>query len=100
MNTKRVLREIKHIRESNLTHREKEIALHNLERKHQDELFIKTDLCPNCGHLTVDVWFKKERFSMETEKVDSNGLSKNHHPPKKNLGSFDDNVDEKGNINP
>lgn len=100
MNEKKVLMEINQIRESNLSHREKENALHDLERKYQDVLFIKTDLCPNCGHLTVDVWFKKERFSMETEKVDSNGLSKNHHPPKKNMGSFDDNVDEKGNINP
>lgn len=97
MTEKELLKNIDKIRDNeSLSHREKEILLHDLERENQEILFIKTDLCPNCGHLTVDVWFKRKRFSMNREKE----LSKNHRPPKNNLGTLDENIDDKGNINP
>lgn len=99
MNINRILENVNRIKDSNISHKEKENALHELERKNQNLLFIKTDLCPNCGHLTVDVWIKKERFSLEKE-TDNNGLSKHHRPPKNNFGTLDENIDGKENINP
>ena len=97
MNEKDILKKIDTIKENDsLSYREKEVLLHDLERENQDLLFIKTDLCPNCGHLTVDVWFKKERFSMKKEDE----LSKNFRPPKNNLGTLEENIDSENNINP
>ena len=96
MNEKDILSKIEHIKESTTSYKEKEDQLHELERKNQNKLFIKTNLCPHCGSLTVDVWFKKERFSLEKD----NGLSKDHRPPKNNLGKLKENIDKKEHINP
>jgi len=95
----KIVSKIHEIKNSNASHENKENRLHELERQNQDNLFIKTDICPHCKSMTVDVWFKKERFSMK-RKTDKNGLSKNHRPPKKNFGTLDENIDESGNINP
>jgi len=49
MNEKDILSKIEHIKESTTSYKEKEDQLHELERKNQNKLFIKTDLCPHCG---------------------------------------------------
>jgi len=93
MNKSKILKEIQEIEKNNeLTLIEKEYKIHDIERRYQN-VFIKTDLCPNCNHLTIDVWFKEHRLSIE-------GKDMKHRPPKKNFGTLDENIDEKGEFNP
>jgi len=65
MDKMKVLATIKSIQDSNLSITEKEDALHELERKNKNELFIKTDYCPHCERLNVDIWFKHLRFTLK-----------------------------------
>ena len=65
MDKMKVLAIINEVKNSNVPVKQKEEILHELERQNQNELFIKTDYCPNCNELTVDVWFKQQRFVLK-----------------------------------
>ena len=98
MNEPEVLETINEIKgNNNLSLKQKEDKLHDIERRNRD-VFIKTDICPHCNHLTVDVWFKHERFSIEGEEMKEPKYK--HRPPKKNFGTMEENIDENGEFNP
>jgi len=98
MNTD-ILKEINDIQHNTeLSLEEKEASLHTLEGMYRN-VFIKTDLCPHCKRLTVDVWYKEQRFAIEGETEMKNPEFE-HRPPKNNFGTMEENMDEDGEFNP
>lgn len=99
MNTD-ILKEINDIQHNTeLSLEEKEEALHRLEGRYHN-VFIKTDLCPHCKRLTVDVWYKEQRFAIEGEAEIEKTKFPYKIPIKDPCGTLDECTDPDGDINP